>query len=64
MCIKRERTKKEKQVRTREAPYDLSIVKNLYTIRVFADVGDEGFLNLVAFASGDTEEKVIERGTS
>lgn len=38
----------------------LFVVKDLYTLGVFANVGDEGLVDLVAFAAGDAENEVVQ----
>ena len=35
------------------------IVKDLYTFRIFANIRDKGFFDLVAFTAGDAENQVI-----
>lgn len=38
----------------------LFVVKDLYTLGVFANVGDEGLVDLVAFAAGDAENEFVQ----
>jgi hypothetical protein len=39
---------------------EVLVVKDLYTICIFADVREERLFDLVAFAASDAEEEVIE----